>query len=207
MSTRMDDLLARIRTLQDELEEEIAEKRAAFRYKLDNGRIVWEEEARRQHRALRVRWLRFLAYTRPMVLLTAPFIYSLIIPFVLLHLFVIIYQAACFPVYGIPKVPQGDYIRMDRQHLAYLNWVQKLNCVYCGYCNGVIAWVREVASRTEAYWCPIKHAARVEGAHDRYAEFSEFGDGEGFQAGLARSRRRVQEKGAGNAGEAPSGEG
>ena len=107
MSTRMDDLLARMRTLQDELEEEIAEKRVAFRYKLENGRIVWEEEARRQHRALRIRWLRFLAYTRPMVLLTAPFIYSLIIPFVLLHLFVIIYQAACFPVYGIPKVPQG----------------------------------------------------------------------------------------------------
>lgn len=194
MSTRMDDLLARMRTLQDELEQEIAEKRAAFQYRLENGRIVWEEEARRRHRELRVRWLRFLAYTRPMVLLTAPVIYSLILPFALLHLFVTLYQAVCFPVYGIPKVPQGDYIRLDRHHLAYLNWVQKLNCVYCGYCNGVIAWVREVASRTEAYWCPIKHAARVEGAHARYAEFSEFGDGERFEASLARSRRQVQEQ-------------
>ena len=118
----------------------------------------------------------------------------LIVPFVLLDLFVLVYQAACFPVYGIPKVPRRDFIRMDRHHLAYLNGVQKLNCIYCGYCNGVIAWVREVASRTEAYWCPIKHAARVAGAHARYAEFSEFGDGEGFEAGLARSRRKVQEK-------------
>ncbi|MDE4059707.1 hypothetical protein PXK30_12705 [Phaeobacter gallaeciensis] len=194
MSTRMEDLLARMRELQDELEDEIADKRAAFQYKLENGRIVWEEEARRRHRALRVRWLRFLAYTRPMVLITAPFIYALIVPFVLLDLFVLVYQAACFPVYGIPKVPRRDFIRMDRHHLAYLNGVQKLNCIYCGYCNGVIAWVREVASRTEAYWCPIKHAARVAGAHARYAEFSEFGDGEGFEAGLARSRRKVQEK-------------
>ena len=147
MSTRMEDLLARMRELQDELEDEIADKRAAFQYKLENGRIVWEEEARRRHRALRVRWLRFLAYTRPMVLITAPFIYALIVPFVLLDLFVLVYQAACFPVYGIPKVPRRDFIRMDRHHLAYLNGVQKLNCIYCGYCNGVIAWVREVASR------------------------------------------------------------
>ncbi len=194
MSSRMDDLLARMRSLQDELEEEIAEKRAAFHYTLENGRVIWEEEARRRHRSLRIKWLRFLAYTRPLVLLTAPVIYSLIIPFVLLHLFVILYQAICFPVYGIPKVRQRDYIRIDRHHLAYLNAVQKVNCIYCGYCNGVVAWVREVAGRTEAYWCPIKHAARIEGAHARYAEFAEFGDGEGYEADLARSRRKVQEK-------------
>jgi hypothetical protein len=33
------------------------------------------------------------------------------------------------------------------------------------YANGVFAYVREVGSRTEQYWCPIKHARRVLGVH------------------------------------------
>jgi hypothetical protein len=31
--------------------------------------------------------------------------------------------------------------------------------------------VREVASRTEIYWCPIKHARRVLGPHPHYQGF------------------------------------
>jgi hypothetical protein len=37
--------------------------------------------------------------------------------------------------------------------------IEKINCAYCSYANGAIASVREMASRTEIYWCPIKHAA------------------------------------------------
>jgi hypothetical protein len=54
----------------------------------------------------------------------------------------------------------------DRYHLAYLNVLEKLNCAYA---NGLIAYVREIAGRTEQYWCPIKHARRVIGAHSHYA--------------------------------------
>jgi len=192
MSNAAETLLDRIRDLQDEFEQELAKRREAFRYSLENGRIVWEDEARRQHRALRVRWLVFLRRTRPMVLITAPFIYSLLIPFVLLDAFVTVYHAVCFPVYGIPKVRRRDHIRIDRQHLAYLNGLQKLNCVYCGYCNGLLSYVREVAGRTEAYWCPIKHAARVDGTHAHYGSFLEYGDGEGFDRGIARSRNSLK---------------
>ncbi len=192
MASRMQEILDRIEALQDQLEEEIGKRREAFRYQIENGRIVFEEEARRRHRELRIRLLTFLRQTRPMVVLTAPVIYSLIVPFVILDLFVVIYQAICFPVYGIPKVRRRDHIRIDRHHLAYLNALQKLNCVYCGYCNGVISFVREVASRTEAYWCPIKHAARVNGTHGRYAGFMAYGDAEGFEAGLRESRERLK---------------
>ena len=139
MPNTAETLLQRIRELQDEFEHELAKRRAAFRYHLENGRVVWEEEARRQHRALRVRWLAFLRRTRPLTVITAPVIYALIIPFVLLDLFVTVYHAICFPVYGIPKVRRSDHIRIDRHHLAYLNGIQKLNCVYCGYCNGLLA--------------------------------------------------------------------
>lgn len=192
MSNAAETLLDRIRELQDEFEQELAKRREAFRYSLENGRIVWEDEARRQHRALRVRWLVFLRRTRPMVLITAPLIYSLLIPFVLLDVFVTVYHAVCFPVYGIPKVRRRDHIRIDRQHLAYLNGLQKLNCVYCGYCNGLLSYVREVAGRTEAYWCPIKHAARVDGTHAHYGSFLEYGDGAGFDQGVARSRSSLK---------------
>jgi hypothetical protein len=57
---------------------------------------------------------------------------------------------------------------IDRHRLGYLNPVQKLNCVFCGYGNGVIAYAREITARTEQYWCPIKHALKVKGSHDRY---------------------------------------
>ncbi|MEE4348189.1 MAG: hypothetical protein V2I53_15435, partial [Paracoccaceae bacterium] len=57
--------------------------------------------------------------------------------------------------------------------------------------NGVIGYVQEVAGRTEAYWCPIKHAARVGAQHMYYAQFVDYGDAEGFQAGLTANRARV----------------
>lgn len=187
----IDSILERMRALQEELEQEIAHRSEAFRYRMDNGRVVFEEEVRRRHRQARVRLWTFLKATRPMVVLTAPAIYALIVPLVLLDLFVAIYQAACFPVYGVPKVKRRDHICIDRHHLAYLNGLQKLNCVYCGYANGLIAHVREVAARTEAYWCPIKHARAVSDPHGRYPGFVDYGDAEGFDTGVEASRAQL----------------
>jgi len=44
------------------------------------------------------------------VVLTAPIIYAVIVPLVLLDLFVTVYQSVCFPVYGIPKVRRREYL-------------------------------------------------------------------------------------------------
>ena len=112
----------------------------------------------------------------------------LIVPLVLLDLFVSLYQALCFPAYGIEKVRRRDYLVFDRHHLAYLNLLQKLNCAYCSYANGLLAYVGEIAARTEQYWCPIKHARRLVGMHARSAHFSDFGDAEAFQRDLDRLR-------------------
>ncbi len=188
---RIETLVARMRELQDQLEQEVAKHGEEFRYRLENGRVIFDREARRAQARFKVGLWTYLKGTRLPFVLSASVIYSLIIPFVLLDLFVTIYQAICFPVYGIPKVRRRDHIRIDRHHLAYLNAHQKLNCVYCGYCNGVLAWVREIAGRTEAYWCPIKHAARVEGTHGQYPDFLDYGDAEEFEAGLARLRADV----------------
>lgn len=187
------DLLQRLRALEDEIEDAVDERRAAFRYRVERKRVVFEEEMRRRHRAARVRLGTFLRQTRPMVVLTAPVIYALIIPFALLDLFVTVYQAICFPVYGIARVRRSDYIILDRHALGYLNSLQKLNCVYCGYCNGLIAYVREVAGRTERYWCPIKHALRLRDSHGHYPEFFDFGDAEAFRTRLDAMREKLRD--------------
>ncbi|MCA0922446.1 hypothetical protein [Pseudooceanicola nanhaiensis] len=182
-----------IAELHDQIEESVARRREELRYRIENGRIVWEEGVRRHHRALRVRLSTFLARTRLRYVITAPVIYALIVPFALLDLFVTLYQAICFPAYGIPKVTRRDYIRIDRHHLAYLNGLQKLNCAYCGYCNGLLAYVTEIAGRTEAFWCPIKHAARVRARHRHYDGFLDYGDAEGFEDGVKAQRDRIRE--------------
>jgi hypothetical protein len=64
--------------------------------------------------------------------------------------------------------------------------------VYCGYANGVFAYVREIAGRTEQYWCPIRHAKRVRAPHPHYREFVEYGDAEGYQEQLSRLRRQLK---------------
>jgi hypothetical protein len=79
-------------------------------------------------------------------LLTAPVIYSAIVPIALIDVWLTLYQTICFPVYGIPRVPRSRFLVVDRHHLAYLNGIEKLNCVYCGYANGMFAYLREVAT-------------------------------------------------------------
>lgn len=189
MSVSVENLVARIRSLQDQLEDEIDAKRDEFNYRIEKRRVVFEAEVARRHREIKTRLWSYVKGARLLVVLTAPFIYALIIPFLLLDLFVTAYQAVCFPVYRIEKVRRADYIVFDRRHLAYLNGLQKLNCTYCSYVNGLIAFVREIASRTEQHWCPIKHARRIEGAHERYLRFIEFGDAEGFPERLENFRR------------------
>jgi hypothetical protein len=185
------DLTAKIRDLEAELDAEMAKRRAELRVGLEQGRIAFEKELLRRHRELKTALAPYIWNARPLVILTAPFIYALIVPLVLLDLCVSVYQTICFPVYGIPKVRRADYFVFDRHHLAYLNALEKLNCAYCSYANCLIAYVREIAARTEQYWCPIKHARRVVGSHPRYLTFDDYGNAEGYQQRLAEFREKL----------------
>jgi hypothetical protein len=189
MPTTIEELLARIRTLQDELEEEYRKARDDFGLK----RAQLAEEFLLQQRRYKVGLFRFLGSTRPLVALTAPLIYAGWIPFLLMDVFVTLYQAVCFPIYRLPRVRRADYLVFDRADLPYLNLIEKFNCFYCSYGNGVAAYTREVAARTEQYWCPIKHARRLQATHDRYPSFFEHGDAESFRRGLERLRERYRE--------------
>jgi hypothetical protein len=182
-------LLDQLKALETELEAEFAKNRAELRFGLEKGRVLFEEEVLRRHRELQTSLKTYIANARPMIVLTAPVIYAMIVPLVILDISVSIYQAVCFRAYGIPRVSRADYFVFDRGHLAYLNALEKLNCAYCSYANGLIAYVREIAGRTEQYWCPIKHARRTVGAHAYYREFVDYGDADAYRQRLAELDR------------------
>ncbi|HKJ82665.1 MAG TPA: hypothetical protein VJ961_01440 [Mariprofundaceae bacterium] len=188
MNGQIENLIERIRELEEDLEVELARRREELRFELVGRKVHFEQEVLEQHRALKTKLFRYIIEARPLVLLTAPFIYALIVPFLLLDLFITLYQAICFPVYGIPKVRRSDHLIFDRHQLGYLNIIEKFNCLYCGYGNGLIAYVREIAARTEQYWCPIKHARRVAGAHSHYSRFLDYGDAKAYHESLEKVR-------------------
>lgn len=181
-----------ISELQTEIEQELEQRRVQFRYHLEQRRVIFEQGVLEQHRLLRMKILKFLRASKVAYALTAPVIYSLIIPITLMDIFMTVYQQICFRIYGIPLVRRGDYVVMDRKYLAYLNWIEKINCIYCEYGNGVIAYAREIASRTEQFWCPIKHARKVHEPHGRYYDFLEYGDTQDFRSKLKDQRDKCR---------------
>jgi hypothetical protein len=168
----------------EKIEEEV---QSAF-YELREGKVWFSNEIKREHRRLKTSLVQYVLHSRVMAILTAPFIYAVIIPFVLLDLFVSVYQTVCFPVYGIPKARRRDYIAIDRNKLRYLNALEGFNCMYCSYGNGVLAYAVEIAGRTEQHWCPIKHARRVQNVHDRYAHFLPYGDAHAYREKIDKVR-------------------
>jgi hypothetical protein len=182
------ELYQKAQALQQELEAEIdhllAEKRTQFQYEFRRGRVYFEENIRAwQHQQRIPLWL-YLKTAQLAILLTAPIIYGVLVPLVLLDIAVTLYQQICFRVYHIPLVRRSDYFIIDRHHLAYLNALQKLNCLYCSYGNGLIEYAREISARTEQYWCPIKHARRSPAPHHLTPHFVDYGDAQAYQERL-----------------------
>src|SRR5215831_14597866 len=54
-----------------------------------------------------------------------------------------------------------------------------------------IAYVREVAARTEQYWCPIKHSRVIPTPHGRYHLFFDYGDAEAYRRKLPAVRHAL----------------
>ena len=145
-----------------------------------------------EHHELPTRLHHYILSSRALVLLTAPAIYAVAVPLLMLDLFLSLYQRICFPVYGIQRVARRDFLVFDRAQLRYLNLFERINCTYCSYANGLIAYAREIASRTEQYWCPIKHAKRLRDAHARYRDFLEYGDSAAYRKELAALREKLR---------------
>lgn len=193
MKDNLEALLEKMRILEKEILCELQRKETEFLYEVRQGRIRFSDEAHARHKLLVKRFMAYIRGSRFMILLTTPVIWFCFVPIAFLDLAMVVYQWLCFPIYGIPKVKRSDHINLDRRHLAYLNWAEKLNCEYCGYANGVLACATEIAARTEQYWCPIKHALRMKSMHSRYRFFFDYGDAEHYRQQLEQVRRSFED--------------
>lgn len=192
MPNRITDLLNQIKTLEDQVSDELIQRKQQARYHLDGKRVELEQLVSQKHRALKKSVVHTLFVDRPQNLITAPIIYGMAIPLVLFDVLITFYQYSCFPIYGINRVKRKHYFIYDRSQLQYLNIIQKVNCQYCAYGNGLMGYATEVLARTEQYFCPIKHAEKRVGAHQHYQAFSEFGDAEHFQQDIKRLRKALR---------------
>ncbi len=188
MNDRIRNLLAQMATLEEDLRIAIEEQETSVLYKIKGKRIEFEHTIKQAHARLKTNFFHWLVTNRPQNLITGPIIYGMLLPLVILDLFVSFYQAACFPIYRVEKVRRADYIVLDRQHLEYLNFIEKFHCTYCAYGAGLIAYVNEIVARTEQYFCPIKHARKILGTHSRYKRFLDYGDAADYEARLEAFR-------------------
>jgi hypothetical protein len=199
MPSFVERFVDRLHDAEEDLKREVEEQQRRWQYRVRRGRVWFDSERREAHRRLRQSIPAYIRHGSVLSLVTAPVIYSLLCPFLMLDLWVTLYQAICFRVYGIAPVPRRQYFTIDRHKLGYLNGIEHVNCTFCSYANGVIAYVREVAARTEQYWCPIKHARAIPTPHPRYHVFVDYGDAHGYHEELPALRQRLKAPGRNNA--------
>ena len=196
-------MLDEMRGIQEQLERRFDSARETFRYRVENGRVFMSQEVRALQRRYRVSSLCYLLDAKLTSMLTVPVVYSMLLPLLIVDLGFSLYQQTCFRAYGVPLVMRRRYMVNDRHKLAYLNTIEKVNCTYCGYANGVMAYAREIISRTEQHWCPIRHARHVPDAHKRYPQFFPYGDAISWHEKLAEKRQELVDETAAWAQEPP----
>jgi len=193
MNDKLTEILESMRKLEHQLIQELQKGEQEFFYTVQRKRVKFERDVKKQHRQLAKRIRHYLKEAPIANILTAPVIWSCLFPAVFMDMVLSFYQAVCFPIYGIPKVNRKDYIVVDRHYLSYLNGLEKINCTYCGYFNGLIGYVQEIVARTEQYWCPIKHARKTRFVHDRYSKFLSYGDGVGYRENIESIRHKFDD--------------
>lgn len=167
----------------EELGEEMSSAFNKAKSSLDFKINIFEElkKNRPKLKLWKISWLKTIFPINLVYLFSMPFIYGMIIPGLIFHTGLEIYHQICFRLYGIPLVKPGDYFIYDRHLLPYLNWFEKLNCIYCSYFNNLLRYATEISGRTERYWCPIKYAHRVNNTHSQYPKFVGYLDAQDFR--------------------------
>ena len=117
-------LAGRFRDAEADLAREVTGRKQRCRARAHRARVWFDRELREAHRRLRQSVPAYVVHGNVFSLLTAPVIYSLLLPLVMLDFWVTFYQAVCFPMYGIARVPRRRYFAIDRHKPAYLNAIK-----------------------------------------------------------------------------------
>ena len=116
MYTDINELLEDISDLQEQMEALFDDAREQFRYTLDGGRVRFSKEVQEFQRRFRVSSLRYILTARLSSVLTAPVIYSMVVPLLITDLTFTLYQQVCFRAYGVARVRRRDYLVNDRHN-------------------------------------------------------------------------------------------
>lgn len=190
MNDRIREILDEIEAMKVKLGEEIAEQEKNLSYEIQNGYVQFEKDVFKKQKENMKNLLAWFREIPLLHLLSSPLIYAMVIPAILFDIILFIYQQVIFRIYKFKPIKRSDYIIYDHQYLGYLNSIEKLNCLYCSYFNGLMQYASAIASRTEYYFCPIKHAKKVTYQHDYYDLYFTYGDGDGYQSKLKELRER-----------------
>ncbi len=191
MNEKVANILKEIDSLEDKLSQEIEKYEKEIHSNLKSGHIKFEKDIIEQQKENMKGLLTYFKEIPFLYLITSPIIYAMVIPAIILDIMLLIYQQIIFGVYKFKKVNRSEYIVFDRQFLAYLNTIEKLNCMYCSYFNGLMAYALEIAARTEVYFCPIKHSKKTAYKHSQYKKFLEYGESQTYQQKLKELRESL----------------
>lgn len=189
-----DELLEKIKELENELIKEIEKRNKQFFYEIKKRKVIFEKTILKRHKEMAINFWQYIRQTRPRHIIGIPIIYSMIFPITILDIMITFYQYTFFPLFQMKTVKRKNYIVIDRHFLGYLNPLEKIHCAYCGYFNGVISYAREVAGRTEYRFCPIKHATTASSFHRHYTSFVDYGDAESSFERFVEIDRLFKEK-------------
>ena len=189
MNSKIREIIEEIEAMKVKLAEEIDKQESHISYEIKDGYVRFEKEVlakQRENMKNLLSWFREVPLSH---LLTSPLIYAMVIPAILLDLILFVYQQIAFRVFKFEFIKRSDYMLFDHHYLGYLNPIEKLNCLYCSYFNGLMLYASAIAGRTELYFCPIKHAKKVVSQHMYYEEFLSYGDEEDYQKKLKELRK------------------
>lgn len=192
MNNRIREIVEEIEAMKLKLAEEIAQQESHISYEIHNGYVKFEKDVLARQKENMKNLLTWFGEVPLLHFLAAPIIYGMVIPTLLFDVILFIYQQVVFRIFKFEFIKRSDYIVFDHQYLGYLNPVEKLNCVYCSYVNGLMQYASAIAGRTEFYFCPIKHAKKVAYEHNYYDTFLAYGDGEDYQKKLKSLREKLQ---------------
>jgi hypothetical protein len=130
MNENIRRLLSEISELEEELATVMHEQQERLHYRIEGSKIRFEENLRRVHHELKTGVFAWLRKSELRNVVSAPFVYAMIIPFAILDGFLFVFQSVCFPLYRIPKVRRSNFVVLDRHHLGYLNVVERMNCIF-----------------------------------------------------------------------------
>ncbi len=138
MSDKIKKIIEDIEALEEKLKEEIAEQERHIIYEIKNGYVTFEKDIFEQQKENMKNILNYLRDIPFFHLISSPLIYFMILPAMVFDVMLFFYQQVIFRIYKFEFIKRSDYIIFDRHYLAYLNPIEKINCLYCSYFNGSI---------------------------------------------------------------------